>query len=105
MLEELGAVQHAVEFRLIDKESSRGRPLAAARRRVVKEVEKRVFGSRSSRALTSDVLPAPEGAETTTSRPGAAWGECLSLAAVMPNSFDVLYLFPHLLDQHFESPR
>ena len=57
-------------------------------------------GSRSSSALTSCVLPPPEGAATTkrlparcARTPGGAW------------SFEVLHLLAHLLDQHLELER
>ena len=46
---------------------------------------------RSTSALTSVVLPAPEGAAKTNRRAGLR--SCL---------FDVLDLLAHLLDQHFE---
>ena len=72
------------------RSGSRCRPLLAARRRVVAEIENTASGGVARNRCASVVLPAPDGAERTRSSPGPA------------RSLDILHLLAHALDLGLE---
>src|SRR5450432_4443954 len=71
--------------------------------RVVYDTDSRMPRSRSSSARVRLVLPPPDGAAITNRFPvGVMQAPCRGFLAA---SFDILDLFPHLLDQHLEFQR
>src|SRR3982751_1091577 len=68
--------------------------------RVVYETESRMSVSRASSALTSVVLPPPDGAAITNRLPTGT-----DVGCPVPPSLKVLHLLAHLLDQHLDLER
>lgn len=69
---------------------------------MVHEIDNLTCVSPANNAPTKLVFPAPEGAVTMNKLPEVFMGEILSQMARL---FDVLYLFPDLLDQYLELHR
>src|SRR3954470_12348555 len=69
--------------------------------RVVYETDRRMPGSRSSRARTRLVLPPPDGAATTKRLPRTAARVPVPAAA----SLNILHLLAHLLDEDLQLER